>query len=420
MNEPDVNLRELLDRAAGEPPRWVNLDAVHRHAIRRRAARAGFASLAIIVAAALGATLSSGALGTGRPGPAPGAHQNHAGPPPFYIAADSGPKFGERSLVVRDTATGRITAVIRDPKPGLNCGGSFAAAGTDTFFMTCTIWKLTGSGSHSRVKHIESLIYRFQLTGSGRISGLSLVKDADLNGLLTTGLAASADGSTIAVEVMRPDPLTKQLYTNGVISGIYLINTKTGQKAFWHTGPYRHGAIQYAYGSDLSLTRDGSELVVAESRCPRTRYLVNCNGTEGLQVRAYSPAGRGGSLEKGQILLTRSDLSPARTNLSGTFVSPDGSALTSILNTCAFRKKCTWRVATISVATHRITHVLFENQQGTQFNAIAEQIYCIDPSGRYVIFGLAERQKGTAGWIRDGKLVKIPPAGDLNITYQAW
>ena len=67
MNGMDRQLRDLLEAAAGEPPRRVSVEVVHRRVIRRRVAEFTAGAVALAAIAAL-IPVGIGALGRG-PGP---------------------------------------------------------------------------------------------------------------------------------------------------------------------------------------------------------------------------------------------------------------------------------------------------------------------------------------------------------------
>ncbi len=343
--------------------------------------------------------------------------------------AASDQSAGRPVLAVRATANGRVTAVIHDPRPGTHCSGNVAASGHEAFFMTCVQGRSTGTslirrgGRTIRKPHrfvvTATLVYRFQVTNSGQVTGLSLIKGGVLNGVWSGNIAAAPDGSEVAVEALRPLP-SGQLFTNTVPEGIFVISTRTGSRALWRTGPYVPGAVQFANGSDLSFTRDGHELVVLEARCHRSRYLSNCNGNADVQVRAFSPAARGGSLEGGRVLVRPSQLRPPGTRLSDAFISPDGSAVTAVLATCPRHGPCMLRVARISVATGRVLQVLYEVRTETSGGGFFERFFSSDPSGRYLILDAGAGSARVNGWIDHGRLVPLFPANGNDASYEAW
>lgn len=421
----DWNLRDLMELTVGEPPRWLSIEAIRRRAVRRRVTQASVIGLAAVIG--LGATLSAGAIRIGSPSTG-GAHKTSgthkpAGPPRYYVAAVFDQNAPAVAAVVRATATGRVTARVRDPRPGTRCGGNLAAANHQTFFMTCEIWrsKPAGPSRHGaiarrpgKIAFLETLIYRFQVTRTGQVVNYSLVKGSALKGELASNLAASPGGSEVAVQVLRP--VNGVIYTNTVPAGVFVINTATGSKAFWHSGPYVPGTIQYAGASTMSFTGDGTELVLMEARCHRNHTQENCSGRNDTQVRAYSPAAGGGSLEKGRILLN----APARTSLDNAFISPDGSALTGTQINCPKHGTCTLSVARVSVSTGRVIRVLYRTRTGTPFEGVFLRFFSADPSVRYLILDAGAGNARLNGWIDHGKLVPLAPANGNAANNEVW
>jgi hypothetical protein len=425
-------LRDLLIAEAGDPPHRVTVEAVRRRAIRRRAAQAGAASLAVILAVGLGVAVSAGILRFGTSA-ARGAGEQ-AGPPRYYVTQYFDPKARNLVMAVRARVSGRVTAVVGDPMPGpgSSCGqgtAGVAAADDQTFFMTCSVWRSAPAPARrpglprqfrrpGKITSIQSRIYRFQVTSAGRITGYSLVKGSTLNGW-ADNIAVTADGSEVAAEVIAL-PRSGRMATNQVPEGILVINTRTGSRALWHTGPFVPGAVQYVYATNLSFTGDGRDLVVLGPRCRQSRSLVDCNGHSNMQVRAYSPADAGGSLQDGQVLLQDSALKPHGTSLSNAFISPDGSAVTAVLTDCPPHGACTLTVARIPVGTGQQPRVLYQVHSGTRFQGIFERLFSSDPSGRYLILDAGAGNARVNGWIDHERLVPLAPANGNIPEYEAW
>ncbi len=423
----EKQLRDLMIAEAGDPPHRVTVEAVRRRAIRRWVLQAGAASLAVVLVAGLGVAVSAGILRFGTSA-AHGAG-GRAGPPRYYVTQYFDAKARNLVMAVRARASGRVTAVIRDPLPGSSCGqgtAGVAAADHQTFFMTCSIWRQAPGPARrpglprrpGKITSIESRIYRFQVTSSGRITGYSLVRGSTLNGW-ADNIAATADGSELAAEVLRPSP-SGQMATNEVPEGIFVINTRTGSRTLWHTGPYVPGAIQYSYARDLSFTAGGRDLVVLEPRCHRGRYQVYCDGHADMQVRSYSPAAAGGSLEGGRVLLRDSALTPRGTSLSDAFITPGGSAVTAVLTGCPAHGACTLTVARIPVRSAQRPRVLYQVHSGTRFQGIFERFFSSDPSGRYLILDAGAGTARVNGWIDHGRLVPLAPRNGNAPDYETW
>jgi hypothetical protein len=266
---------------------------------------------------------------------------------------------------------------------------------------------------------VETRIYRFRVTSAGRIGGYSPVPGGVLKGLCAFNIAAAPDGSEFAVLVFRPGR-SGSLATNAVPVGIMVVNTKTGHSALWRSGPYVPGAVQFASATDLSFTRHGRELVVLEARCHRSRTLVNCNGNANMQARAFSPAARGGSLQRGRVLLGQSRLVPRSTSITGAFITPDGSAVTAALANCPRGGACTLSVARFSAATGRPLRVLYRVRTGDRYHGFFERFFSSDPSGRYLILDAGAGSARVNGWIHHGRLIPLTPANGDSVIYETW
>jgi hypothetical protein len=224
-------------------------------------------------------------------------------------------------------------------------------------------------------------------------------------------LAASPDGSEVAIEAIPPRP-NGVIYTNSIPTGIFVINTTTGKRVLWRTGPYVPGKLGYTGASDVSFTQNGSELVLLESLCPRSRYQSNCHPGDPTEVRALGPVDRGGSLQGGQILLRLSAFKKPRTSLADALITPDGTALNSVIFNCPKRGVCTVMVARIALTSGKVLSKLYQVHTGTRFGGIYMNEFASDPTGRFLILnaGVNARNKTVNGWIDHGRLVKLTPA----------
>ena len=140
-----------------------------------------------------------------------------------------------------------------------------------------------------------SRVYRFRLTGSGRVGGYTLVPGGSFEGLDATGLAASATGAEVAAAIVPGGAAGPSAPAD-----VAVINTRSGARAVWTASKPVRGKVTFPVG-DMSLTADGRELVfLASPRCP----LGKCKPTgQGEEVRAVSPAARGGRLDSSRILV---------------------------------------------------------------------------------------------------------------------
>src|SRR5258708_4556627 len=249
MIHRERQLCELMRVAVGAPPHRLNAESVRHRAARRRATTV-LATVAILLAGGLGAIVSARAAGLGGGSSPAGGSGVPAGVPRFYVEQGL-VSSGHPQNVVRARKTGAVTGRVRCPWPAAHpIPMSVAAAEHQTFFAVCD--KMTGPGPGAVVT--ASRIYRFKVTATGRVAGYSLVRGGVLDGQRAGWIAATPDGTEIAVSV-----------TPGNAQGtpapsIIVINTRTGAHAVWQGTPDVPGTIKLSVGA-LSLTRDGRELV---------------------------------------------------------------------------------------------------------------------------------------------------------------
>jgi len=366
------------------------------------------------VAAAVVAVLLAGtsvAVFTRAPGPprAPGTLRLRgplpAGVPRYYVQQGFGGASGPVP-VVRSTATGAVTDTIRSPWRQARIT-DIAAASDQTFFMVCQ--GIAGKGVHPVMT--GSRIYRFRVTSSGRIGGYSLVRGGTLAGRQADGLTVAADGSEVAV-ITGPAAATGAAGSAEVM----VINTRTGARAVWHNAPAVAGQMTFGVG-DLSLTADGRELAfLGIPRCIKGPCRRTGNGEE---VRAVSPAGRGGNLSNSHLLLRQSALVRLATGyIDGAVISPDGSSVTVLeMNTPSGSPDNIMSVVQVSAATGRQLSVRYRMDTG---NGFLYRFFSSDPSGRYLLLDAGPTSGTVNGWIEDGRLVQLTPADGSNVFYEVW
>jgi hypothetical protein len=394
----DRQLRDLLDAAAGDPPHRVTVKAVRRRMARRRMMEGAAAAVAAVLLIGLGVAVSAQVT---RPGPVGGAY-SAAGLPGHYIQQSWTGPSSELMTVVRATATGAVTATVHCPWPHASIGARDVAAVTNqTFVVVCQ--RETGPGGSVVT---GSRIYQFRLTDSGRVSRYTLVPGGILNGLRAGPIAASSDGSEIAIATLAGA-------STSPLANIMVINARTGARAVWRNAGNAPGATRFDI-SDLSLTSDGRELVfLAVTKCIQAS---RCEPT-GEEVRALSPAASGGELDSGRLLLRESALRGASADyLNGAVISPDGSALTVVIMHSGPQVDSTL-VVQFSAATGRQTRTLYQVGTGSGFSY---QGFGSDPSGRYLLLDVGPSSGAVNGWIYHGQLVPLPsPDGD-NVFYETW
>ena len=371
------------------------------------------AAAAVTLVIGLAVSVSDGLFGTQR---AAGPAALPAAPHRFYLATD----LVSWRTVVRSTATGKVVAVV--PVPSLRVGGSvspaLAAAGNGTFYLAAFERGVPGEQ-----------IYRFRLTAAGHVTGFARVPGGSLRpGWAADALAASPDGSLVAVGAYydREHRVGGQTYVGDRSDQLVVIHTATGAQRTWRGGSPGRG-YKYFRLASLSWTGDGRELAVLGEWC-RTGGAPGgegCSRGERLaQLRVIDPAGRGGSVLDGRLLLAQS---PRLPYLAQALISPDGSAITAMVLhgrvvgnpqiSGIFPQNLS--VERISVATGRQLSVLYQRHLGDTSSVsgpMANPLTLIaDATGRNLILNGGICGPGCTnefnGWLHTGRLIPLRPAG---------
>jgi hypothetical protein len=360
---------------------------------RRRARRRAWLPWLAPLAAAAGVALVIGlatALTSRTPGPPAAAA---AAPPRYYVDMDD-----QGTTVVRATATGAITATLPDPYGAAGGAPPIANADHRTFFV-------------GYLTHHKEIIYRFRLTGSGKVSGFAPVKGGTLvNAQNNDAMAASPDGSRLAVAVNSNPQFPDE---------IIVIDLRTGARTVWQGGMNRPRLKAFSI-SGLSWTAGGQELVFSAQWCAQADALGKqvCDAPgmmprqrRDAEVWALDPGSAGGKLNSGRLLLRQS---PRYPYLAGAVISRDGSALTALVLSGPERTTVPSRlsVVRISVADGRQQRVLYRRATGPTFSWNLSP----DSSGRFWLLDGspligAVGEHGFNGWIAGGRLVPLLPVG---------
>lgn len=388
----DSQLRDLMDAAVGEPPHRVTPEAVRGRVRRRRLKEGASAALAAVVLAGLGVTVAAV-----RSGPGPADVGGFTPGVPRYYVQES---FGAPHPVVRATATGAVTATIRCPWRGAQVAvDEFAATTGRAFFLVCQ--KSVQHGQEYQVT--GSRIYRFQLTGSGRAGGYSLVPGGLLGKHTVDALTAAPDGSRVAVTVGPPA-------IGGTASApdqILIINTRTGARAVWRGSAKLFGA------QVVSFIHHGHDLVfVGITRCTRSKHSATCR-----TLRMVSTAAPGGQLDSSRLLLPLSAL--LRTSgdyINDVVVSQDGATLTAAVMRSPGRGPDQILIVRFS-ASGRQLRVLFQMRTG---NGFLYRFVNADPNGRFFLFDAGPTTATVNGWIDHGRLVPLTPSDGSNLVNETW
>jgi len=402
MTETEDRLTDALHAAARSvtAPALRPLDdaLVPRHvsADPRQRRHRWLAAVASAAAVALIAGLAVAVSGHQHTGPAAGA----GGLPRYYVASDG------TWLTIRATATGRETAKVLYPAPPRP--GWFEAAATAddrTFFA---LFEARGEGA---------IVYRFQVTSAGRISHLAPVPGGPLGHVLVDTMAVSPSGSQLAIAV-RNSLFPATVGPDKVI----VLSTRTGARTTWAGDRAPRGQDQRTlWIQELSWTANGRELVYLGhwNQCPQTPgkpclFSGPPGGYE--QVRTLNPAGRGGSLTGGRLLIN----APGG-YLGAAAISPDGRTLTgvevaTVQPAVSGPLRRVFRVTQFDVRTGRPLRVLYQAQAG---NRDLVRAFVPGPAGQDLILITNPVRATVNGWIARHRLHRLAPAGS-DASFETW
>ncbi len=404
MQDMEAQLRMLMNIAAGDPPRRVDPDSVRR-AARRRSAVHLAAAAAIMILGGAGVALASQSSGPA----APVTGGQPAGPPRYYIV-QSFSSAGLSQPTVRATATGAVTSAVRCPwrRPGVAVT-AIAPARNMSFFIACQ--RTAKTGGKPVIKGTR--IFRFWISRSGRPAHYSAVRGGELPGLQVIELAAARDGSKIAVATV---PAVTQ---SPAPADIVVISTATGAHAVWHPAPKVAGKVWYGAHS-ISLTGNGGELVfLAQPRCVRGTNAPPCKVNGGEEVRALSPADRGGQITSSRLLLKQARI--MRTSLdyiNAALISPDGSTLTlAVVGSGQGLGSGFVRIEQVPASTGTRPRIVYQMNTG---NGFLYRMFGSDASGRFFLLDAGPSSGSVNGWIDHGQLVRLKPAAGENLRAESW
>jgi hypothetical protein len=366
------------------------------------------AAATMVLVIGLAVSVSNGLFGRGQSG---GLAHPPAAPHRYYLATD----LETWKTSVRATATGNVIAVV--PVPSLKVAGTvspaLASAGNGTFYIAAFERGVRGEQ-----------IFRFRVTAAGHVAGFAWVPGGTLRpGWAADALAASADGSRVAAGAYYyPD---HGHYGPQRSDQLVVINTATGAQHTWRGGSSAPGYRFFRVAS-LSWAGGVRELAVLGEWCK----VASNPGGEGCsrgerqaQLRVISPAGPGGSVLTGRLLLQQAP----RTYLAQALVSPDGSVITAMV----LRGKIKGNpdisgmyprymsVERISTATGHLLGVIYQRDLGDTSSVsgpMSDPLTLIaDAAGRGVILDGGICNRGCTnefnGWLHGAALVPLRPAG---------
>ena len=408
--ELEAKLRVLMDIAAGEPRRQVSVDAVRRGVVRRRRAASAAAAAALVLASAVGVAVAAQRAEPGHrsAGPVTGGHSRsvtvpgRSGVPRYYLVRSVIPNNGRTAnreeTTVRATATGAVRAHIRCPLSApYVITWPVAPAGNQNFFLVCQ--RATGPQSYAKV--LESRIFQFHVTSSGRVTRELPVRGGLLGRLLVHSIAATPDGSEIAA-IVYPGAHPPDLHRTP--PDVIVIDTRTGARAIWHGAPPVSGKTVY-WPQDISLTADGQRLVfLTAPQC----FQTGCTTHGGQQMRVIiRPASSGGQLNSAGVLVDlNSVLRLSSAGVMDAVISPDGSTLAlAVMGTLTGKPRPdSVSVVQIPATGQRRLGFVYRLPQGDSFS-----FFSADPPGSHFLLGTGTPNGLLDGRIDNGRLIPLRP-----------
>jgi hypothetical protein len=326
------------------------------------------------------------------------------GPPPYYVLTHSlslrNGDWSDFVIEVRSTATGRVISTLKLPER-LGAGNLVrvasvsAAADRRTFFVV-----MRGQAPGADIYRFHLEIYRFHLTATGHITRLTRVPGIPETGFGLTAVAASPDGSRLAI--------------GGVLLRSYrrtlmIVNVASGRRTTWTAGS--RAALPDDVG-ELSWTADGRTLAFVLTTWNRAvqhgyRYFDEV-------VRTVDANGRGGSLADSRVVFAQK-ASPVR-SMAGAVISPDGRRV-DVLALVGKQSKATGLPPNVQVTevgvTQRASHprLLYFGKAG----------YAGDASMVTDGFGhLALVTDGKIGWLDHGRIHPLAPGDTASLMDFSW
>jgi len=408
--ELQAKLRMLMDIAAGEPSRPVTVNAVRRRVARRRRAASAAAAAALVLTVGAGVAVAAQRTELGhRPAkPANGGHSRSVtvpgrnGVPRYYLVRsvipNSGSTANREETTVRATATGALRARIRCPLSApYVITWPIAPADRQNFFLVCQ----SATGPQSYAKVLESRIFQFHVTRSGLVTDEVPVRGGMLGRLLVHSIAATPDGSEVAV-IVYPGNHPADLHRTP--PDVIVIDTRTGARAIWHGAPPVSGKTVY-WPQDISLTADGQRLVfLTAPQCFQTGCTTH--GSQQMRVVIH-PASRGGQLNSAAVLIHLSSvLRLSSGGVMGAVISPDGSTLTlAVMGTLSGRpSQDSVSVVQIPASGQRRLRFVYRLPQGDAYSFFSE-----DPPGSHFLLGTGTPNGLLDGRIDNGRLIPLRP-----------
>ena len=413
MTRTEDRLADALATAARAVPEGTLRPLTSPPARSRRVPWFTPVAAALAIALVVGLVFAAGMLLTrSRPSGRPAGGQR---PVPRYYVVEG--LQGGRPLV-RATATGKVTGTVPVPKlANLGLDDLVASGRAGEYFVVAAAPGVPGER-----------LYRFRLSSTGQVTSFAALPGGPLgnHNWNADAIAASPDGSRVAVSLSwagpvcgsRPgEPACPHFRTRP--SYIDIVQVATGTRSVWRGGTSNAFTV-----ASLSWTAHGRQLVYLGQSCAhfQPNSEVCAAGVRTAQVRALNPAARGGRLDSGPVLL---DQSAALPYIVQAQISPDGTTITAVVLTG--RKISSHglsdllpphlSVIQVSRASGQPLRVLYQRYLGriTRMNRGPDVVQLSqDSAGRHWMLsgglcGGLRCQGAFNGWLRDGRLVPLPP-----------
>jgi hypothetical protein len=313
--------------------------------------------------------------------------------------------------VVRSVATGKVTGTVPVHFTGMD--GAAAGTSVDGVFYVAGF---TGN--------VEK-IYRFTLTSGGTVTGLTVVKGSGELGGQIDAMAASPDGTKLAVAISH-GPF--------VSDSITVISLPTGAQRSWQGGLTMTGYRSFTVTS-LSWMAGDKRLAFTGLWCQQEHSGTQaCGNVAGgvrqlTEIRVLDLAGSGHSLGQSRVLLGQSADAP---HIVAAAISPDGATITAVVLSGPVRYSSPGTVPghlavrQFATATGQPLGTLYERATGPT----AGWLLSPDSTGHhYLLSGAAVfnggegppslRDRGYNGRIGNGTLINLPPSSG-ELYGQAW
>lgn len=372
------DLKRLSERAQPDSIRPLR-DPLARG--RSRAVRwlAAVAAVAAVLSVIAGVSLASHS--------ATRQSANHEGPgrmPPYYVIVQNGHVGLDATVIVRDSATGRVLATLRMPFLVPGGAGDITGAADDRTFVLNDGYEL----------------FRLRLAADGRSARLSRLPIA--LSALDNNVALSPDGSTVAIESQTCKFVSK---TNMQVvcrySAIRLISLRTGATRTWNTRVPAQTGIWISWAGN--------------TRILFSWVSARATSAQPSGYRLLDVAGRGGGLLSARMLpLPPPPVFHGYFIPEPVFISPDGRAvIAATLSTGGPSESPTviMKIVERSARTGRLLRVLLEAREHNSIPILFGNEGCwVDSLGSTGIHALIEcsSPKVVFGRWGNGRFTPLP------------